>query len=355
MRTLLCAAKLLYPEDAIARPYNMVWRSGMFRIRRILLALFVTSLLGACAETTFLAHATKEIQERSGSGTPATIGRYKVGNPYQINGIWYYPKVDYDYVETGIASWYGPKFHKKKTANGEIFDMNSMSAAHRTLPMPSLVRVTNLNTGRAINVRINDRGPFAHGRIIDLSRRAAQLLGFERAGTSPVRVEILSEESRQMAYHAQNLKGGTAPLEPKRPESAPTVSVISSTLPPLNGAKVAKPPSAEFKVAPVKTAPVKTGRSKAKLATSDDKVSIQPVSSHPKIFIQAGAFTQFQNAHKVRAVLKQLGPTNITQVDIDKRPLFRVRIGPLANIDMADQILANVIKAGYTNAATVVE
>ncbi len=240
----MCTVNLLYNEEGIARPYNMVWRSGMFRIRRILVALFVTSLLGACAETVFLAHATKEIQERTGSGTSAAIGSYKVGNPYQVNGIWYYPKVDYDYVETGIASWYGPKFHNKKTANGEIFDMNSVSAAHRTLPMPSLVRVTNLNTGRAINVRINDRGPFAHGRIIDLSRRAAQLLGFERAGTSPVRVEILAEESRQMAYRAQNLRGGTARLEPKRPESAPTVSVTSSTLPPPNGAKLAKPPSA---------------------------------------------------------------------------------------------------------------
>ena len=203
-------------------------------------------------------------------------------------------------------------------------------------------------------MRINDRGPFAHGRIIDLSRRAAQLLGFERAGTSLVRVEILSEESRQMAYRAQILRDGTAPLDPKRPESAPTVSVISSTLPPPAGAKVAKLPSAKFKVAPVKTAPEKTSRSQAKLATVDEKVSIQPVSSDPKIFVQAGAFSQFQNAHKVRAVLKQLGPTNITQVDIE-RPLFRVRIGPLASVEMADKILANVIKAGYPDAGTVVE
>ena len=312
-------------------------------------------LLGACAETTFLAHATKVIQEQSGAGTSGTIGRYKVGNPYQINGIWYYPKVDYDYVETGIASWYGPKFHKKKTANGEIFDMNNVSAAHRTLPMPSLVRVTNLNTGRSINVRINDRGPFAHGRIIDLSRRAAQLLGFKRAGTSLVRVEILSEESRQMAFRAQNLRGSTAAQEPKRPESAPTVSVTSLKLPAPKSAKVANLSSAELTVSPVKTTPVRTGRSQAKLATVDEKVSIQPVSSDPKIFVQAGAFSQFQNAHKVRAVLKQLGPTNITQVDIDKRPLFRVRIGPLASVEAADQILTNVIKAGYPGAATVVE
>ena len=328
---------------------------GMLRVRRILISLLLMSLLGACAETTFLAHATKEIQERTGSGETAGRGLYKIGNPYEINGIWYYPKVDYDYVETGIASWSGPKFHNKKTANGEIFDMNDVSAAHRTLPMPSLVRVTNLKTGRAINVRINDRGPFAHGRIIDLSRRAAQLLGFERAGTAPVRVEILAPESRQLAYRAQNLRGGTGRIEPKKPESAPTVSVTSSTLPPPNGAKVAKPPSADFKVAPVRAAPARTGRSQATLAIVDEKVTIQPVSPDPKIFVQAGAFSQFQNAHKVRAVLKQLGPTNITQIDVDKRPLFRVRIGPLSSVEVADQILANVIKAGYPDAATVVE
>ena len=133
----------------------------------------------------------------------------------------------------------GPNFHGKKTANGEIFDMNRVSAAHRTLPMPSIVRVTNLNSGRALVIRVNDRGPFAHGRIIDLSRRAAQLLGFERAGTAPVRVEILAEESRQIALHAITRIRGS---EPKRPDAAPTISVTSSTLPAPQGTKTAKPP-----------------------------------------------------------------------------------------------------------------
>ena len=312
-------------------------------------------LLGACAETTFLAHATKEIQQRSGTHGAETTGIYKVGNPYQINGIWYYPKVEYDYSETGIASWYGPKFHNKKTANGEIFDMNAVSAAHRTLPMPSLVRVTNLNTGRAINVRINDRGPFAHGRIIDLSRRTAQLLGFERAGTAPVRIEILAEESRQLALRFKKLSFAAGRNEPKTPKPAPTVFVTSSKLPPPNGTKAVKPPSEEFKVIPVAKTPEKTGRSQPMLARVDEKVTIQPIEDNPKIFVQAGAFLQFQNAYKVRAVLKQLGPTKITQVDIEKGPLFRVRIGPLENVQSADQVLANVIKAGYPDAATVIE
>ncbi len=111
--------------------------------------------------------------------SPAQVGNYKIGKPYEIAGQWYYPAVDYEYSETGIASWYGPKFHGKQTANGEIFDQHEISAAHRTLPLPSMVRVTNLENGRSLDVRVNDRGPFAHGRIIDMSRRAAQLLGFE--------------------------------------------------------------------------------------------------------------------------------------------------------------------------------
>lgn len=318
-------------------------------LRACCVFLFV---LSGCAETQFFAHATKEIQERAGLNGQAGSSVYKVGKPYPINGVWYYPKVDYEYTETGIASWYGPNFHGKKTANGEIFDMNRVSAAHRTLPMPSIVRVTNLNNGRALVIRVNDRGPFAHGRIIDLSRRAAQLLGFERAGTAPVRVEILAEESRQIALNATTRRRGP---EPKRPDAAPTVSVTSSTLPAPQGTKTAKPPSEKFKVAPVENAKEKSGRSKPVLATVDEQVTIKPVSADPKIYVQAGAFSQFQNAHKVRAVLKQLGPTKITQIDRNKRPLFRVRIGPLSNVSEADQVLASVIKAGYPDAATVIE
>ena len=130
--------------------------------------------------------------------TPAVRG-YKVGKPYQIKGKWYYPEVDYSYVEDGIASWYGPGFHGKQTANGETYDMNDLTAAHRTLPMPCVVRVTNLENGRSLKLRVNDRGPFARERIIDVSRRASQLLGFHLQGTTPVRVEVVEDESRMMA------------------------------------------------------------------------------------------------------------------------------------------------------------
>ena len=309
-------------------------------------------LLGGCAETQLFVHATKEIQERAGLNRETDSIVYKIGKPYSINGVWYYPKVDYDYTETGIASWYGPNFHGKKTANGEVFDMNRVSAAHRTLPMPSIVRVTNLDSGRALLIRVNDRGPFAHGRIIDLSRRAAQLLGFERSGTAPVRVEILAAESRQLALAATTRSRGP---EPKGPIAAPTVSVTSSALPSPPGIKSAKPPSEKFKVTPVETSHEKLTHQRRKLAVVDEEVSIKPISGTPKIYVQAGAFSQFQNAYQVRTILKQLGPAEITQIDRNKRPLFRVRIGPISNVVEADQILASVIKAGYSNAATVVE
>ena len=118
-------------------------------------------------------------------------GYYKVGTPYEINGKTYTPHEDSDYVERGMASWYGPGFHGKKTANGERYNMNAYSAAHRTLPMPVYVRVRNLENGRSLVVRVNDRGPFAKDRIIDLSRRAAKKLGFLKKGTAHVEVRYL--------------------------------------------------------------------------------------------------------------------------------------------------------------------
>jgi rare lipoprotein A len=129
---------------------------------------------------------------------PPVQGGYKVGVPYQIRGVWYYPKEDFNYNRTGIASWYGHPFHGRTSASGERYDMGAMTAAHKTLPMPSLVEVTNLDNGRRAVLRINDRGPFVSGRIIDVSRAAAGKLGFKGAGVARVRVRILKRESRRM-------------------------------------------------------------------------------------------------------------------------------------------------------------
>ena len=120
-------------------------------------------------------------------------GYYRVGKPYKIRGKWYRPKVDNNYVRTGVASWYGPNFHGRLTANGEIYDQYSLSAAHPTMPLPSYARVTNLENGSSVVVRVNDRGPYAHGRVIDLSAKAAELLDYQTKGVARVRVKYLGK------------------------------------------------------------------------------------------------------------------------------------------------------------------
>lgn len=312
--------------------------------------------LSACAESEFLISSAKRISGTAdGSRTDdLTPGQYKVGAPYQVDGAWYYPKADYDYNETGIASWYGPNFHGERTANGEKFDMNEITAAHKTLPLPSIVRVTNLANGRSLKVRVNDRGPFARGRIIDLSRRAAQLLGFERTGTTTVRVQVMPRESRQLAA-AYGFAVETPVAEKPPAKAAPRVVVTSETLAPPPGAKVAAPPTADHRIVAVATAPERDIRDSRPVPVVDGKVSVVPVAEKPLIFVQVGAFTQYDNANRMRARLSLIGPAGIYQVREFQRPFFRVRLGPLATVTEADYMLATVIEAGMTDARIVVD
>ena len=136
----------------------------------------------------------KAVEEGAITANPV----YKIGNPYQVGGVWYYPERDLAYDETGIGSWYGEEFAGRLTANGEIFDPDMVTAAHKTLPMPSVVRVTNLDNGKSLVVRINDRGPFVAGRIIDLSREAARLIGYRDQGIARVRVQVLAEQTLRL-------------------------------------------------------------------------------------------------------------------------------------------------------------
>lgn len=132
-----------------------------------------------------------------------SVGKFRVGKAYDIKGKTYYPQESYTKEQTGIASWYGPGFHGNKTANGERFDQNALTAAHPTLQMPSLVRVTNLENGRTLVVRVNDRGPFHSNRIMDLSKGAAKELGIIATGTANVRIQVLGPESRALAAAAK--------------------------------------------------------------------------------------------------------------------------------------------------------
>lgn len=150
----------------------------------------------------------------SGGPIPKGGGVYKVGSPYQIGGRWYVPREQPGYDQSGVASWYGSDFHGRRTANGEVFDMEALTAAHPTLPLPSLATVTNLDTGRTILVRINDRGPYAKDRLIDLSRRSARELGFEHRGTARVRVRYAGPAPIDGNDHAERRYLAGAPGAP---------------------------------------------------------------------------------------------------------------------------------------------
>ncbi len=300
--------------------------------------------LAGCAETEFVVNSSKAITSDSAQG------QYKVGQPYQIAGVWYYPSVNYEYDETGIASWYGSDFHGLATANGERYDMNELTAAHRTLPLPSMVLVTNLENGRALKLRINDRGPFAHGRIIDVSRRAAQLLGFEQQGTAKVRVEILPDESRMLAAAGQSGEYAVAAGEPV-PEAAPRVAVTAEPLPSTPGGAS----TGATQPALATSAPSATEQLSAAPAIQPDGVVRQVPVQPTAIYIQAGAFSDLYNANRLQAQLSQFGPVRVTPVVVDGQQFYRVRLGPLASVEEGDRLLGQVVDAGHPQARLVVD
>ena len=284
----------------------------------------------------------------------AGLGIYKVGKPYQVDGTWYYPREDWNYDETGIASWYGEAFHGRYTANGEVFDLNGLTAAHHTLQLPSVVQVTNLENGRSIELRVNDRGPFARGRIIDVSRHAAQMLGFERQGTAKVRVRILVPESTQVAAVAgRNGRDDDATRLAEQPQAAPRQAVDAQPLAPLQGGS--PPASAATVSPPLRDASTVPTAALLKDPALPDKVTIGAAKPDTQIFIQAGAFAQVDNANRLKNRIGALGNVNISGVRINGADLWRVRLGPIASVDEADKLLARVVATGVPDAKIIVD
>lgn len=232
---------------------------------------------------------------------PRAEPRAAGGNqPYSVFGVTYTPLDDArGYRERGIASWYGRKFHGRRTSSGESYDMYAMTAAHRTLPLPSYVHVRNLENDRSVVVRVNDRGPFLHNRLIDLSYTAAARLGMLGTGTAMVEVQAVGPE--------------TPPATIAR---APQVSLIA----PAHAAARASP---------------------------------------PRLAVQVGAFSHYENAANLKRRLESAG---ITSVYIQPReggalvqPLYRVRIGPIATVARGDELVAEVARYGVADALLVVE
>lgn len=322
--------------------------------------------LAGCAEAQFGAHLAKQAQDTRSQG------KYKVGNPYLIDGQEYYPQEMFEYSETGIASWYGPGFHGKQTANGEIYDQNELTAAHRTLQMPSLVRVTNLENGRSLVVRVNDRGPYARGRIIDLSSKAADLLGTKAKGTAKVRVDILGPESRQIAEHArQGIDTRGYEIALNNPANTTGKVLLANsvpqgtveTLPPVQVASVESVALDDGSQIPVVTAqrapatyapPVQGHMSQDGRFMPDPVVTQQPVTP-TNIYVQAGAFGDEGNAMRLSQNLSAFGNASVHPANVGGRSFYRVRLGPYQTVDQADLALAQVVANGAPKAAIVVD
>jgi rare lipoprotein A len=297
--------------------------------------LALAALLASCAT---------DPSPRPGGGT------YKVGTPYQIGGVWYYPKEDPFYAETGIASWYGEDFHGKLTANGERYNMDALTAAHRTLPLPTIVRVTNLENGKSLRLRVNDRGPYARGRIIDVSRRAADLLGFQRNGTARVRVEYEGRGKVADPTQSADLDPNHAPATPVR--AAPLSSVASTDLAPPPGAQASTPASATSSL-PVPPAAASTASPVDN--EPDGVVSTQQVPAMTRLWVQVGSFTSRQNADRLVSSLSRVGVAQSSRIMLNGKPMFRVRFGPFNAVEEADTMLDKVISAGQNGAQIIVE
>lgn len=332
-----------------------------------------------CATAALLASlAACGSSSKGGGGTPgssvAQRGTYKVGQPYKIDGITYTPRETFTLSETGMASWYGPGFHGKSTANGERYDQSDRTAAHRTLQMPAVVRVTNLENGRSTVVRINDRGPFARARVIDLSRTAAEEIDMIGRGTARVRIDQLQAESlavkdvalsgggpaEQQQAVAQLASGNrAAPSQPPAPVLAaapPSVVQASYEPPPTPPA-----PAQTAHAPPPRTMPFGAPRS----ASGDVPPSIAslaattaagtPSSPLNGFFVQVGAFSTQENAEKQRSAVRSYGHPEISQGSANGRDVYRVRLGPYTTPDAAGIVADRLKRSGYGDARVVAE
>lgn len=275
-------------------------------------------------------------------------GVYRIGNPYQIAGTWYYPREQPDYDETGIASWYGPGFYNNLTADGELFTSQDLTAAHKTLPMPVNVRVTNLENGQSLVLRVNDRGPFAQGRIIDVSERAAKLLGFYDKGTARVRVQYVARADLPSGK-PQPFGAGTPETVQNALPAAPNAPVQSDALAPVPGVKVAPP--TQTAAAPQAQSTM-IGSSDAG-ALPSGQVTRVPVPAVTHLYVQLGAFSNYQNA--LRLATRLGGDVRISTIQRAGQTLYRVRSGPFATTDEADQALTSLLNRGGADAHIVVD
>ncbi len=278
-------------------------------------------VLSACSSGSKISDpfAGKGSPKYSKSGpVPKGGGRRHLGKPYTVGGRKFYPKANSNYDKVGVASWYGGRFHRRQTANGEWYDMNDITAAHKTLPIPSYARVTNLATGKKLIVRINDRGPFVNTRIIDLSRKSADLLGTRKAGLKKVRVEYL----------------GPAPLRTNGSD------LIAMNRHLNNGA------SKDQLIA------LANGRRSSPVRVASASTSSYG-NSGSGYYVQVGAYGVKQNAQRARSNAASIGNAIISPANGSYGRIYRVRIGPLSTERQAIQVQQRAVNNGHYDAKVV--
>jgi rare lipoprotein A len=313
-------------------------------VKALALAILFASLLAACASAPKRGGYYQD--DGPGGSPPANLDRIAdaeprvepfnraANNPYSVFGQQYAPfRTLQPYRQRGIASWYGRKFHGQRTSSGERYDMYAMTAAHPILPIPSYARVTNLKNGRSVVVRVNDRGPFHSGRIIDLSYAAAYKLGYASAGSAPVEVEaILPEEMRSTA----ETRRGPPAAETTRIAGAPSPGAIFvSPGAPGTGATVAVPAPAEIPAAAV--ASTTTG------SESVTEAAIPIAAEASGIYLQLGAFSARENAESLRVkIYQQLTWLNEAIQIVHEGGLFRLHLGPYRDRSQAMSIASRI-------------
>ena len=283
---------------------------------------------------------------------PKGGGRFMVGNPYQVKGKWYYPKEDFGYSKVGIASWYGSAFHGRLTANGEVYDQQSLTAAHPTFPLPSYARVTNVETGSSIIVRVYDRGPYHPGRIIDLSNKTAQLLDLQHSGTGDVRVQYVGR-ARMDGHDEPYLMASYTPKGSRLPSINPGGQIATGVMVASNGKMTADQlPDSDYTpranrqqrsfdpapaLVPIPRQSPNSGTAFAD-STPNTAYNSNKRNNPPPMTWNGGPVPSVESAQPVMIVLPQIGPIP------RERPDFTPRLASLG-----DQSLGSTV-AAYQNA-----
>ncbi len=289
---------------------------------KLVLAVCVAALVGSCQRP------------------PPADPHYVLGAPYQAGGVWYYPRESYEGEQTGLATVYAKKPGLLLTANGEVFDQSALAAAHQTLQLPAIARLTNLENGRQVTVRINDRGPETPHRLVEVTRRAATLLQFARDDGVRVRLDILPVESHAAV--------DAVPGAPKlNLAAAPVIAVRQSDLPPPG--TTAQPTATREPIVPEERelvpAPIE------RLPQTVTQVAANP----GRLFVQLGTFQSHAYADIQRAKVAGLGASIVSTSQGRRQSSYRVVIGPLASVEQADKALDQVLRSGVTDARIVVE